>query len=254
MPRFLKQFIYGFFYLALLGIVLGIFYLALQPSESCFDNIQNQNETGIDCGNVCGIDCELKYIQPLTAFRPSIFKSDSLVSFIVQIRNPNLNYGTDKFEYKINFYDTQDNLLESFDRTSFIYPGETKNIMEVGAGIRGYVNRGEVVVDPKSIDWKHSSQWPKPILETVNIKSVLVENTVAVSGAIKNPSNFLISKIIIGAILKDDWGVLVGMSKTELNNLQPFQESNFQIFIPVSQDVRGRLDLAATEILVEATR
>ncbi len=254
MPRVLKQFLYGLFYLFIIGIVVGLGYLFLRPSETCFDGIQNQTETGIDCGDVCGIDCELKYIQPLIITRPLIYKSDSLVSFIAQIKNPNLHYGSDRFEYKINFYDAQNNLLDSLDRTSFIYAGEAKNIIEAAVKVSGFVYRGEAVVDPATISWKPSSDWQAPILDTIGIKSVLKDNGVAVSGSVKNPSNFLIPKIIISAIFKDGWGTPLAISKTSMDNLQPFQERTFQISSPVSSSAQKNLDLNATQILIEARR
>ena len=41
----------GFAVLVLLIVLGGIYYF--EPSPSCFDKIQNQNEEGIDCGGVC---------------------------------------------------------------------------------------------------------------------------------------------------------------------------------------------------------
>ncbi len=254
MPRLLKQFIYGFFYLVLLGMAAVIFYLVLRPSETCFDGIQNQTETGIDCGDICGIDCELKYVQPLVISRPMIFKSDGLISFIAQIKNPNLHYGSDRFEYKINFYDAQNSLLDSLDRTSFIYAGEAKNIIEAAVRVPGFVYRGEAIVDLATISWKPSSDWQAPILDTIGIKSVLKDNGVAVSGSVKNPSNFLISKIAISAIFKDGWGTPLAVSKTTTDNLSPFQERSFQIFSPISSSVQKSIDLKATQILIEARK
>ena len=254
MPRFLKQFGYGFFYLALLGIVVGIFYLVLRPNETCFDGIQNQGETGIDCGEICGIDCELKYIKPMIISNPRILKSDGLVSFIAQIKNPNLSYGSDKFEYKINFYDAQNKLLNSLNRMSFIYAGETKNIIEVAVKISDFVSRGEAVIDQATINWKPALEWQIPNLKTADIKALIEGSTLKISGTITNSSNFLISKIIISAVLKDGWGTSVGVSKTELTNLRPFQQSNFQIFSPVSPSSQKNIDLEATQILVEARK
>src|SRR3989344_3830137 len=127
--RFLKQFLYGGFYLFLWLIAGFLVYLIFfRTTASCFDNIQNQNETGADCGGVCGIDCELKYINPLTVSRPLIFKNNDQISLWAKIRNPNLAYGSDKMEYKINFYDSQNNLLLSLSRSAFIYAGEAKDI------------------------------------------------------------------------------------------------------------------------------
>jgi hypothetical protein len=44
---------------------------AEEPIESCFDNIQNQDETGIDCGGVCDA-CEIPITYTLTNFISAI--------------------------------------------------------------------------------------------------------------------------------------------------------------------------------------
>lgn len=253
--RFLKQFLYGAFYLSLWLIAGFLVYLIFfRQVSSCFDNIQNQDEAGIDCGGVCGIDCELKYISPLTVSRPLIFKNNDQVSLWVKIRNPNLSYGSDKLEYRINLYDSQNNLLTALNRQSFIYAGENKDIVEAGIRTRGAVARAELVIDETSLNWRPAAEWLNPILETLEVKSVFNKDQAVVSGMVKNPSSFSIARVAVTAILNDQSGIPLGVSKTDVDGLSPFQTKNFQIFIPVVPDLRLNLDLGATQIIVEARK
>jgi len=64
-------------------------------------------------------------------------------------------------------------------------------------------------------------------------------------------SNFLIKKIEITAFLRDNFGARTGISKTELSNMEPFEERPFIIFIPVSKSLYGQIDLKATEVFAE---
>ena len=51
MPRLLKQFLYGVFYLAIIAAVgVGFYFHYDNAPPSCFDGIQNEGEQGIDCG------------------------------------------------------------------------------------------------------------------------------------------------------------------------------------------------------------
>ena len=71
---------------------------------------------------------------------------------------------------------------------------------------------------------------------------------------IRNTNNFRISKAVAAAILVDDLNALSGFSKTEISNLAPFEERNFQIFIPISKDLRDRVNVDETEVFVEVLK
>ena len=61
--RLLKQFLYGFFYLAILVSLIWLVYsFEFKPAPNCFDGKKNQEETGIDCGGSC-ISCEVKALN-----------------------------------------------------------------------------------------------------------------------------------------------------------------------------------------------
>ncbi len=253
MVRFLKQFFYGIFYLSILALAAGAVYATfLKTTASCFDNIKNQNETGVDCGGVCGISCELKALRPLTFSEPKIFANNGLISLLVEVSNPNPNYGSDNFEYQINFYDSENKLLDSQLKSSFIYAGETKELVEAGLAIPGNPAKAEITLE--KINWKPVTDWQTPILETSNPKFSLSQGAVTVSGQIHNPSNFDISEVIVIAVLLDNFNREIGVSKTELKNLAPFQQMNFQVFVPLNPLVKDRINLNATRVAVKARR
>lgn len=255
MIRFLKYLLYGGFYLFVWAIAAGLIYLIFfQTAPSCFDNQQNQDETGIDCGGSC-IDCGLKYINSLVVSRPLIFKNNDQISFWAKVQNPNLAYGSDKLDYRVNFYDSQNNLLLTLNRTSFIYAGETKNVLEAGFRVsRGAAVRAELVIDESSLNWRPAAEWMAPILETAEVKSVIQKDQAVITGVVKNPSSFSMTKVTVGAVLNNRSGFPLGVSKTDLGGLSPFQIKNFQIFIPISSVAQSEVDSEATQIILEARK
>ncbi|MDP3999087.1 MAG: hypothetical protein Q8P76_00630 [bacterium] len=255
MIRFLKYLLYGGFYLFVWAIAAGLVYLIFfRTVPSCFDNQQNQDETRIDCGGSC-IDCGLKYINPLTVSRPLIFKNNDQASFWARIHNPNLAYGSDKLDYKVNFYDSQNNLLLTLNQTSFIYAGETKDILEAGVRVsRGVAASAELLIEESSLNWRPAAEWTAPTLEAAEVKSAVQKDQAVITGVVKNPSSFSITKVTVGAILNDRSGFPIGVSKTDLGGLSPFQIKNFQIFIPISSTAQSEVDPEATQIILEARK
>lgn len=229
----------------------GIYLTFLKSTASCFDNKQNQNEESVDCGGSC-ISCDLKALRPLSFSPAQIFENNGLISLLTEVNNSNLNYGSDNFEYQINFYDAENNLLDSKLRTSFIYAGETKELVEAGLNIKGRIAKAEIVLG--NINWKPTTEWQTPIIETNNLQFSMNQEAAVVNGEARNPSNFQISEIIITAVLLDQFGREIGVSKTEIKNLSPFQKTSFQVFAPFNPLVKASINLNATRVTVKARR
>lgn len=245
--RLLKQFLYGIFYLAVLGGILWLLYsITLKPAPSCFDNKQNGNEAGVDCGGNC-VSCEIKNLSPLSLLPATLFSADRVFSASAELQNPNLNYGAKTFDYEVNFYDASDKVLETRKNKSFIYSGETKNLIEAGIRItNGIPARAEIKIDDKSIVWEKAENFSSPKYDLKNVMAELENGQAVIGGNITNSDNLTISKIIIGAFLIDKLGVKIGTSKTELQNIGPFRVENFKIFIPIRKDLLSSADLEAT--------
>lgn len=158
--RTLKQFIYGAFYLTIFFlIVYGIYLAGFKAAPTCFDGKQNQNETGVDCGGPCSI-CELKALNPIKVSLPvQVFSLDGAVSALVELRNPNVNLGADKFSYELNFYDANDEKIFTSTKESFIYPGEIKYIVEINLNVDyEKIDRTEFKISNES--WKLAGEFP----------------------------------------------------------------------------------------------
>ena len=65
--RLVKQLLYGgVLILIIAGAAVWIYRGAIFIAPTCSDGIQNQTEEGIDCGAICGISCEQKYLKELS--------------------------------------------------------------------------------------------------------------------------------------------------------------------------------------------
>lgn len=249
MSRVVKQLLYGTLYLLIFfGVAWGVYAITLRPAPSCFDNKQNGQETGVDCGGNC-ISCEIKNLQPLSLSPAVLFSADRNFSTAAEIRNSNASHGA-KFDYEVNFYDAGGKNLKNIKNEGFIYAGEQKSLIE---GIRittGIPVRAEIKILEPSLTWLRQTDFfnPPHALKAVNAVIAEIENGQAVvSGRISNlNNNYVLSRVIVSAFLIDKLGVKIGASKTLLNDLAPFGSQDFKIIIPVRKDLLNEVDLEAT--------
>ena len=256
-PRKAKQLIYGAGFIAVFGGILAliIYFLFLKPAPTCFDNIQNQNETGVDCGGVCAISCEQKYAQPLVVnFVKKIKDGGNKVILLAEVKNPNFDYASDDFVYSFNTYDISGNKIQSITGHSFIYAGETKNLFEVIDADKNEISEDLTFLQ---YDWKSKDSFKNPDVEIkssqVNINAAGSVYPLTVTGVVKNNDFIKVSKVILSAFVYDSTGTLAGVSKTELENFNPTDERNFTIIFPTDIDT-SLINQNATKVYVNAIR
>ncbi len=240
MSRIKKQLIYGFFYICVLGIVVLLFLSPkLTPAPSCSDNIQNQGETGVDCGGPC-LPCYLKQAKPLEESGiPYIFKSVSLskVFAVVSVVNNNADLGLDSFSYSADFLDGNKNLVGTVSGYDNIFPNESKYLIieydgsayDVGriSDIDFKINQNE--------SWKKSADFLVPSV-SVSSGPIVSSSTgaVVVSGVVQNQSAFSVPSLRVTAFLYDKYGNPLFAGKTLLNNISGFGTSTFYVYMPQS--------------------
>lgn len=258
--RLFKQIIFSAGYLIIFGfLIFGFYYIWFKPAPSCFDNKQNQNETGVDCGGPCG-PCAIKNLIPPKASLPRYFSTDHQTIIAVEVQNPNPNYGADTMVYNLNIYGNDGNQIKSIKRDSLIYSGEIKYIIEP-VDI-DYKDIGQIKIDFSNINWKSKDDFPTPDIQT---RAVIIEAGTNgagpnVNGFITNNNPFSLSKARIISLLFNQSGIEISASKTELDNLSAFEERPFQINFPKDISLGGSsstlktADPTKTKIYVEAIR
>lgn len=226
--RLAKQIIYGFGYLLLLALIIFVvYYASFRPTPSCLDNRQNQGETGVDCGGPCS-SCELKNLAPLKISEIKYFPAGSRILIAAEIQNPNLNYGADRFSYSVDALSKDGRVIKSIAGESFVYAGEIKYILEQVEINSNEV--GDVKIKITDFSPKPKEQFSEPSLQLRSVKTEESEQkTVEASGFLKNNNAYNLSKVRIIGFLANSAGVRISASKTELENLPPFEEKFFKI-------------------------
>jgi len=238
------------------GILFFVFYfLFLKPTASCFDNIQNQDELGVDCGGICDLSCEQKNAQPLeVSYVRKVKDGDNKVILLAEIKNPNFEFGASSFEYSFDITDISGEKIKSISGQSFIYPGETKYLSEIIDFDKNYFSQD---ISLAQYIWKSKDEFKKPNIQVRENKTEINSKDsiypLVVSGVIKNIDIISASKVIISAFIYDNMGTMIGISKTELENLNPTDEKNFTIVFPKDIDV-SLINQNATRIYVDSIK
>jgi len=113
-------------FLFIIGVLL---YFVLKPKASCFDNIQNQNETGIDCGGDC-VPCEVKDLEQInTIDGPEFLKQGDKYFIYQKVLNSNTNWGIKQYNY--SFVALGENKSKEIKGSTYILPKQEKIILEI---------------------------------------------------------------------------------------------------------------------------
>ncbi len=123
----------------ILGIIiliifaLVLFSLKKTKKPSCFDGVQNGQETGIDCGGVCEKVCKEEVRNIVVWWERPFRVAQGVYNAVAYFENQNLDSGLKKVDYEFRLYD-KDNILVSEPRvgSTFIEPNKRSAVFESG--------------------------------------------------------------------------------------------------------------------------
>lgn len=234
--RVIKQIIYGSGYLLFFSLIIFFaYYFLFKPAPTCFDNKQNQSETGIDCGGPCQ-PCAIKNLSPIIVNWVKYLssgESNQQTIVFAELQNVNQDWGAQSFAYTFTFFDANDAVIKRLDGVSFIYPAEVKYITDIVNIPFQEVRRVDLVI--QAPQWSNKEKFDKPILQLRQVntgREDLHNQGPNVSGFILNQNPFPLKKVKLIAFLMNQDGFYVGVSKTEISQLPAFEEKNFKIIFP----------------------
>lgn len=225
-----------------------LIYLAVREQPTCTDNKENQNEEGVDCGGVCA-PCKqeivAKDIEVLN--KDIVYGGEGLWDVLIEIKNPNNNFGRNGFRYTITLEDGSGNEIGSRVGEAYILPVETKYILETN--FPSSVKPESVSVKIEGDNWMELEVFEEPELGVFN-KQFFSRNDNGkseVRGLIRNESEFDFNAIDVDIIIRDLSGKPMAVISSEMNTMAAQEERDFKIVWPY--EVSG--DVGEVEVKVE---
>ncbi len=120
--RFIILLIVGAVVTAFLTVMLIV---TLHTAPSCFDGVQNQSETGIDCGGSCQYLCTAEQQPPTVLFTQIVPSSAGRADVIASVENKNANAVAKAVPYTIALYNAKQVLLQTVSGTLDLPSGTT---------------------------------------------------------------------------------------------------------------------------------
>lgn len=233
-----KRIIIIFVYLVLFFLlVVGIYFL-FKSEETCFDGIKNQNEQEIDCGGICQKKCDTIEARDLIVGKIGTTPSGlaGKYDFYAEIDNPNVIFGSRKFEYEIKLKDSSGSVIASRNNASFILPSEKKYVTENNIESSGVPTSLEFkIINSEWVEFKE--YYERPNLQIVNKNFASISSGVGffeATGLLKNESLFDFDTIKIQILLKDNQDNILALNSTQIKTVKAGEIRDFRVFWPSS--------------------
>lgn len=171
-------------------------------------------------------------IYPIEIIWSQVFSSGAdTYSTAVKIRNPNTNFGASNFNYTVNLYDTNNVLMKILTGKSFIWPGESKYIVEGGINLPKAPVKA--VSDIENPTWNEVKNFKGINLTLGNIsygkgkpgsgKFFTVDFTAS------NNTPFDLKKVYVSAVVLNKEKLPIAIGATILENLKSKERLSFSI-------------------------
>lgn len=117
-----------FFILLIIGAVIVAFLsvvliATVSKAPSCTDSVQNQDETGIDCGGPCAYLCTAQNQPPTVLYTQAIEYGGGRTDVIASIENKNTTAAAKNVPYRITLYGKGEALIQEMTGTVDLPPG-----------------------------------------------------------------------------------------------------------------------------------
>ena len=114
----------------LAAVIIAVWFgVRFIPSPTCFDNVRNHGEVGVDCGGLCA-PCELKSPKALAIFWARTTRAgENLFDATALVENHNELLSSADMVYEVTLFDAL-GVVARKTGTAFIYPQERLYIIE----------------------------------------------------------------------------------------------------------------------------
>ncbi len=210
--------------LAIFVLLVGgwiAYALFFKEAPTCFDNKQNQNERGIDCGGVCQRVCPMDARTIVPVWSRAFRVSKGVYNVVAYIENQNVTAGVRKINYEFRVYDDENILAgEPITGSTFIGPNDKTAIFESPVQTGNRVPKNVFFTFTDAPDWMTTDpryQVPQlvsseTVLTDIETKPKLATNIV--NNTLHNYKNVEVVAILYGAD-----GNAVNASRTYLDRV-----------------------------------
>jgi hypothetical protein len=225
--RNMKRLIIIFAYLAIFFLLGAFFYYTFRAKPTCSDKIQNQGETGVDCGGPCGKCDVLPKIEDIQTIEKAIVPGEpGKYDALVKIENPNSQFGAANVSYSFNLLDGDGKIISKNEGTTFVLPAETKYILAFN--IPSEQKPASLDFKISSFEWSKFTEYSEPNIlvyaKEFNLMSGGSPGFAELKAKTRNQSGYDFRQISAVAVIRDGSGQAVAINQTSFNDVRVNEE------------------------------
>lgn len=232
-----------FLYSSVVIIVVGfLLFLIIRPYfnqvPTCSDGKMNGEETGVDCGGLCQIACTVEVDQISIRWARSFEVVPGRYNAVAYLENHNKDQVVNSVSYRFRFADKDNVYIGKREGTAYIPPSGKFAIFEPA------IDLGNSVPVYTSFEFMQIPTWINVSGQKVDQLKVLVsdikleneDTSPRLSAVLKNNSLVQIPDVNVVAILYDEKGDAVNVSKTYLKELNGEESATINFTWPQAFD------------------
>jgi ferredoxin len=195
--------------------------LFFKEAPTCFDNKQNQNERGIDCGGICQRVCPMDARTIVPVWSRAFRVSKGVYNVVAYIENQNVTAGVRKINYEFRVYDDENILAgEPITGSTFIGPNDKTAIFESPVQTGNRVPKNVFFTFTDAPDWMTTDpRYQVPQLVSADTVLGDLDTKPKLSANIVNNTLHNYRDVEVVAILYGAEGNAVNASRTYLDRI-----------------------------------
>lgn len=217
----------------IIAIIVGFFAVTVvlpylythREIPTCYDQKQNQDESGVDCGGVCALQCP-HLVKKLTFIWQKIFPvREGTYDIAAYVENPNFGIGIVELPYTARLYDSDGTVI-----------AEKHGVTHVGSNERFHIFVGGLFVGERtpargSIEFPGEPRWVRtpertPPFDVVDKKLISPDAKPKLTATLKNLTTDTYRDIILTAVIYDKKNTPIAVSSTKVERLDPLSEEH----------------------------
>lgn len=226
----------GILIVALFGA--GFYYIFDKPA-TCSDGIQDQNETGVDCGGICSRICPDATKDAIVDW-VKIFKiRDGVYSAVARLENPNDDTIASNVPYEFTLSDSSGNILAKRDGTTFIPSHSSFIIFEGTISIPSGIPENVNFQLTQAPDWQKST-YVEPAVTITDKQLTDADTLPRLDATLENRNISDINNLTLYALIYDDQGNVVQVSQTKVDSIKAEATANVTFTWPLPISLKSR--------------
>ncbi len=211
--RFLILLSVGTLFVAFLAVVL---IATLYETPTCTDGVQNQNESGVDCGGACAYLCTADQIAPTVLYTKALQNSAGRTDVVAEIENKNSDVAAKNVPYRLTLYGADQVLIQQVNGFIDLPPAA-----RVPVYVPGIVS-GKQTVAAAFLEITESPNWfsltsdPRIMPEVSTPTPSNLESAPRVDVVLGNASVVPLKDVRAVIIVRDSLGEVIAVSQTVL--------------------------------------